>query len=551
MIFLTKIYSKLLAFCLKNKGKFIFILFYALGFPIFLLPSKVVNNDLYNNTVGSEIYQEEIRPILDPILGGAFRVFYRNLNNHQPYDFDARTILYIHASMDNNVTIDQMNSIVKSLEVFIGKIKGIDKFITNIYSNQYAKIEITFNSQYDKGGLPLMVEDIIIIKCQEWGGVNWEIFGVGNGFNNSVYKYPNFQVKIKGYNFDELERITHDVSFMLRRNDRIKNVNENSNLNFYEKSTNQMIVQFDPKSLSIVNNLKKLSRNLQIASGSTTPYLQMLINEKQVPISIVSNRSQIFSLYDLNNSIQYSNIDSSVSITLKRISKLSNEQTANSIIKENRQYVRILSCDYYGDHFFGKKYLEKILIEDFKFPLGYSAEIVEHLNFTDKILTKYLSFVFLIVAIFIVCSILFENFKLSLIVIFSVLFSNIGLFLSFGLSNIYFGEGGFMSILILSSVVSGTSIFFIKNFGSDDIIAQHIEQISLKVIFNNSKIIIMINFVFIFSLLPIIIFDQQSFFWRSLAIGLIGGLLFSFFNFLLVLPVLLINNRSIFAKAVQ
>jgi hypothetical protein len=71
------VYVSLLGIIRSFRAVFLFALFWLFGTPIFLLPPKIENWSLYNQTIGSDYYLETIRPVSDKILGGSLRLFVR------------------------------------------------------------------------------------------------------------------------------------------------------------------------------------------------------------------------------------------------------------------------------------------------------------------------------------------------------------------------------------------------------------------------------------------------------------------------------------------
>lgn len=87
----------------------------------------------------------------------------------------------------------------------------------------------------------------LIQRAIDWGGVDWNIYGVGRGFSNATGEsLPSFRVKLKGYNYDELERLAEDVASKLLVHPRIKEVNTNDRISWRDTNTEQLILQ--PKS---------------------------------------------------------------------------------------------------------------------------------------------------------------------------------------------------------------------------------------------------------------------------------------------------------------
>ena len=122
-----------------------------------------------------------------------------------------------------------------------------------------------------------------------------------------------------------------------------------------------------------------------------------------------------------------------IAFRFKDFTNLTKQRTANAIHKENRQYIRQLGLDYYGSFQFGDNYLDSSQYKiSPQFPPGYTAKKISWSLNWNKTKRQYGILLLLIAGIFIICSILFESFKLPLYIVLSIPVSFIGLFLGFG-----------------------------------------------------------------------------------------------------------------------
>jgi hypothetical protein len=91
------------------------------------------------------------------------------------------------------------------------------------------------------------------------------------------------------------------------------------------------------------------------------------------------------------------------------------ENTTNALHKEDRQYLRLVSFEYLGSAKFGNEYLDEVLKEmKSQMPIGYEAKKQEWGLNTEQAKRQYGLLGILIVAIFFICTILFENFSTAI-----------------------------------------------------------------------------------------------------------------------------------------
>src|SRR5690606_15713306 len=123
--------------------------------------------------------------------------------------------------------LQQMNSIMANVEDYLSTVQGIDKFITSVYTGQYARIEVTFEEKHERT-LPYKLKARLIARSLDWAGVEWDIYGVGREFSNSLESgISSYRVSLKGYNYAALEKQAEIMGQKLLKHRRVQEVNLN------------------------------------------------------------------------------------------------------------------------------------------------------------------------------------------------------------------------------------------------------------------------------------------------------------------------------------
>ena len=529
-------YSQSISFISRYRKIFIAFLILAFGLPVFMLPVKLQGQDWYNKTIGSDFYQEKIRPFSDKILGGSIRLFARNVFERSGYRNPGRTTLYINAELPHGNTIDEMNKVMLDMEDYLRTITGIERYITQVRSGQNASIVVLFNEKYEKSSLPYQLKARIIARSLDWNGVEWDIFGVGRGFSNSGNdELPSFRVQMKGYNYDELEQYANKLAGKLLLHKRIKKVNTNERLSWQEKITQQYILDFDHEKASMIGVSPALVADfLHEKADKEGPQLFLQLQDSYLPVYIKSRSGSKLSAYDV--------LEGSVTINSRssKLSSLANihlNKTTNSIHKEQRQYIRVIGFDYYGSSVFGGKYLDQALEEiNQEMPNGYSAERITSYWDWQKTKRQYSLILILLVGVYFIGAILFESLRQPIYIITSVPVSFIGLFLVFSVFNFYFDQGGYAAFILLGGLVVNSSVFILNDFNS--LKSGNRNRAMLKAVVGKLRPITLSILSTCFGLIPFVLNGQSEIFWFALAVGTMGGLLFSLFSILILVPVL-------------
>lgn len=532
-------YESGIAFTAKYKKTFLIAVLLLFGTPIFFLPAKWEGQEWYNKTVGNTFYQEEIRPYVDKALGGSLRMFVRGVYEKSTYREPEKTRLYVSARLPFGNTLDQMDFIMREFETYLKGVEGVDQFVTYVMSGQYAQIVITFKEAYERGALPYQLKGKLSVKSTDWSGAQWNIYGVGQGFytGGGGEGIPSFRVEMKGYNFDELERQSEILAEKLRQHKRIPEVNTNERLSYNEQKTQEYVLRLDQNQIALgETNQFEVLNTLQDLSKPQGPSSYLELADQSYGLILRERQSERFSKFDLEQKGLISGEERILKIS--DYGTLNLETTTNALHKEDRQYIRVVSFEYMGSAKFGNEYLDEVLDEmKVVMPIGYEAKKQTWSWNSDKAKREYGLLGLLIVGIFFICTILFENFKQPVYIIFLIPISFIGLFLIFSLFDFYFDQGGYAAFVMLGGLAVNAGIFILNDFNNrkTGVYNRNI----LKSVAGKAIPILLTVLSTCFGLVPFLIEGQNEIFWFSLAIGTIGGLVFSMVGVFWILPVLM------------
>ncbi|MCX6207875.1 MAG: efflux RND transporter permease subunit, partial [Bacteroidetes bacterium] len=544
LIYFTKKYVELYFIIISfiaNYRKILFLfLIFCFGTPIFLLPVKIENNRWYNNTIGSDYYNDEIKPIIDNLTGGTLRLFVSNLYENSLFQNRniGKTKLYVKSILPYGSTASQMNNVLIQLENSISNIEGVETYISNVVNGQNGNIEISFKDGYDKTSLPYKLKQKLIKESEKIGGVIWNIYGVGQGFGNKGNaETPKFYIVFKGYNYDKLKSQAILFADRISLNKRIQNINIDDNFENQETKGKQFILTTNNKA-EIFQNItdESLFNSLEIVTKPTRPSGIFIFKNKITPIYLTEIHSLEFSVNDLlNSTFSLSKLQAT---QIKQFGKIEIDKPISNIRKDERQYVRILGCEYLGTQHFGELFISENL-ETLKssLPIGFTAEM-GNANFKGQNQqSRFILIGLFISIIFCITAILFENLKYPLIVVSMIPISFIGIFTIFSVSDYIFDQGGYASFIMVSGLVTNASIFLINDYNR---ITNLTNNNKLKyVIINRGRTILLTSIAACCGLIPFLIEGQTEVFWFSFSIGTIGGLIFSLFALFFCLPIIL------------
>ena len=568
----SKKYLQSINFIIKYRVAFIILAILVFGLPVFYLPdtlpketrNQVKDEDrtrfqkIYNKILGNRKYVQDIKPVVNKVLGGTFRLFSEKVKNSRFYYYRGseeveRTRLTVNIGLsEEGLTIEDLNTTCGGLENMLAAYSEIDMFTTSIYSPEEATVSITFKPEQDFTIFPFILKIRIEDYMNSIGSYHASVYGVGKAFSNQVYSdyiRTTYSVIMNGYNYDELYGYAEDLRERLISSGkgRIKEV--------FLLGANYSGYIIGGGSRKVYRNRLGLDKYMLAESGSdvafaynearrysrgTTSLQSAYIGGVNAPINIRSLQSENYDYWSLNNtplktlSTQY--------VKLKDFSSVTREVSDNTISREEQQYVITVGYDFIGNYELGRLILDRNIDEtNAMLPLGYMAQSGSFSYSWDRKKTNYYLIFLVILIIYFICAILLESFKQPLIVISLIPFSFIGVFVTFQIFNITADEGVFAAMILLCGIVVNATLYILNDFNSlrrrKPLMPERVAYVKAF----NSKIIpiFLTKLSTIVGLIPFLLTGKDERFWFALAAGTISGLVFSFIGLFVYQPIML------------
>ncbi len=534
-------YVAFINFSLRYRWLLIALIVLCFGLPTFMLPEKIYGCEAYNKTLGSKMYIENIRPIVDRIFGGTLRVFVQDVFSESSFSrSENEPVLEITSSMPNGATLEQMNELIKKMEAYLAGIPEIRQFRTEVYSAQSASISVFFTKKAAKGSFPLLLKTEVISKALTLGGGSWTVRGIDdNGFNNSFTEMPgSYKVKLMGYNYDELEKLAEEFRTILLSHQRIKEVDVNSDFLWYKSDYSEYYLEIDRHALV------RSGLNVSELFGAICPVFGRNMHCGTTPdgkeaIFLTSRQAHGYDVWSLMN--RFFEINGKL-FKLSEIATVTKKSAPQKVAKENQQYRICLQYDYIGSMFQGDKLLkEEIKKFRERLPLGYSIETPSNsFHWGNKSNSSYILLLLVIAIIFFTTAILFNSLILPFAIILTIPISFIGVFTIFYLTHTNFNQGGFASLVLLCGITVNAAIYLINEFNrrKQNTLKDYVKSFNAKIF-----PILLTVLSTVLGFIPFMIsIDGKDGFWFSLAIGTIGGLAMSLIALIVFVPIFILWN---------
>ncbi len=552
-VLFSHLYLSLVGYLCRYRAFACLLLLLSFGLPVFMLPESVEGDSywsrLYNKTFNNLTYRDDVKPIVDKVLGGSLRLFADKVSDGSYIERkEGEKVLSVYANLPNGCTLEQMNALVTKMEAYLTGFDGIKQFQTTIYDARRAGIEIFFKKEHQKDELPYLLKNDIIAKALILGGGSWDVFGLEDkGFSNDVRDNAgNFRVKMYGYNYDELSQWADCLKARLLEHPRIKEVSVNSEFSLWKDDYSEFYLDVDKERLAIEGiPATKLFSTLRSVLGRDVLGGMIAYQDRSERIKLTSRQSGEYDVWAL---MQIPVCMNGQNYKLSDFVSIQKEVSSKKIAKENQQYCLCLQYEYVGSSGHGHKLLKKDL-ESFNelLPMGYMAvEESGYWSWSKKDSKQYLLLVVVIIIVFFLTSILFNSLKQPLAILFVIPISFIGVFLTFSLFDLNFDYGGFASFVLLCGITVNASIYILNEYNALRRRHPSLSSHRLYVKAWNVKVfpIFLTVVSTILGFVPFMIGEGMEEFWFSLAAGTIGGLIMSIVGVFLYLPIFTLKPRD-------
>lgn len=515
------IYHRYLLLTSRHRWVYYIALLWAFGIPFHAMP---------------EDWGMDKCGFLTNYLGGTSQMFVDYLDGSvQRRNADEHKTLHVQALMPVGGTAVQLNDKVILVEELLKKYPEIKEFVTRIDGRQ-GEITVKFRDGVD-ASFPYRLESMVIGKVITIGGADWSTYGVSErGFSNSIdLQYKANRIKISGYNYAQLYRLSENISGYLGKNPRVQDIAIETP--GFENQEDEVYVDYQKDRLGMYGlSPYDIHRELRML---LSPEYVGAYKDHQMNVDVYLKPLPVeqYDLWHMENS-QF-HVDS-LQLFASDVMKLQRREAKEVIPKENQEYVLNVAFNVLGSYTYTTEYLDSVMAH-FKrnLPVGYHCEMPSYKG-ADSERANYWLLLLVAVLIFFICSVVFESLRMALVVVSMIPVSLMGAFLTFIITGVEFGSGGFASLVLLSGIVVNSAIYILCQYAK---IQKEKSTGGMKAYlcaFNHKIVPIYLTVIStIVGLIPFFFEQSEEPFWFSFAVGITGGLLLSIPAMIFVMPLFL------------
>jgi multidrug efflux pump subunit AcrB len=540
----NKAYKKTIVFIRRYRWAFIILLILGFGIPVHWLPEKMEKDTrfttIYNKTIGNSWMQKKVRPVAEKILGGSLRLFSQHVYNSSFYSEPQRTTLYVNGSMPEGCTVQQLNEAMLKMENHISRFNEVQMFQTSVFNYHEGSIFIQFKPEFENGAFPFYLKEALTSKAINLGGVDWSVYGVGQGFSNALSSgYLSNRIVLEGFNYDQLYAYATALTQRLRNNQRVGKIEITGRDDWGTSVLNEYYMQFDPRLFA----LYEITLNDYYSFLKGKLYRQQInpvYNDNgAVPVVLASDDRDGYNTWWIKNGPVITRNKTAKLLSFGSINK---RRMGNDIYRYNQQYRIIVAYAFIGPSELAQRVKKKNMDETANIlPLGYKVTDYQYSWWRPEDTGQYYLILIVLLIIYFICAILLESLLQPLAIMALIPVSFIGVFLTFYIFGFNFDQGGFASFILLCGIVVNSGIYIINDYNNLMPEKSWKSLLSLYIKAYNQKILPVILTVLstLIGLIPFVWGGQHEVFWFAFAAGTIGGLLFSLIALVIYMPLFL------------
>lgn len=469
-------------------------------------------------------------------FAGSYFLFNKYVTRGAIWRWHDATYLSVWIRMPEGSDLAETDRIAREFEKVLVGHPELKRIQTNVRQD-WASIDIRFPRHLELTSVPLIWKEVLIQHAVQHAGVSVSVHGFGQGFyGGGGSAGSSYQLKVLGYNYNEVRNIAGQVARRLERNARVREVDYTSSGQYGRSNLFELIIQphrekLSRFKLSVAELLNQITLHLQENLHQQT----LLFNRQELRYAIKLAGAREFNTEALLKMVLESPVGEK--FLLAEVAEISQRQVMSRIDRENQQYRRWITFEFRGPHQLAQRFVESV-IQNTHLPPGYKLEESRYFSMGDQETQQiYLVLAVSLVLVFMVTAALFESLRQPFAVLLTVPLALIGVFLIFYLTDTNFDRNAYIGVILLGGIVVNNAILLIHHINK--LQEQGFELIPAILTGTRERVrpILMTTLTTVLGLLPLIIFaEEKASMWYTLALATIGGLLSSAPLVLFVLP---------------
>ncbi|MGH7550929.1 MAG: efflux RND transporter permease subunit, partial [Gemmatimonadota bacterium] len=454
------------------------------------------------------------------------------------------TYLSVQITMPRGAELERTDEITRRVEARLVELPEVERFVTRVRP-EHASIHVTFPDSLTATWIPLAVKERLVAFSHTFGGAEVRVFGFGPTFYGGGGAPPSYSLELKGYDYEELERMADDLAARLKRFPRIRDVDPDAAGFWFERDKEtELVLEPDRRRLAGYGLTAEelLGRVSAYTRGQLTRDVATVAGE-EVDLSLKiegAEESDVRSLLDL-----IVTTDDGGPVRVADVAAIGERGTLGRIVREDQQYQRIVTYEFRGPRKLGDRVRDAV-VQATVLPAGYALEAERSFWEYEEGERGQLALVvaLALLLVYMVTAALFESLRAPLVVLAAVPLALIGVFLLYFYLGETFTREAWIGVVMMAGIVVNNAILVVDRIGAlrqgADGPALPLQKAALQGTLDRVRPILMTTGTTVLGMLPLVVFTEPGTegLWRALALATMGGLVASTLLVLVTIPAL-------------
>ena len=470
----------------------------------------------------TKIYFEN-RTSVDPVIGGLSYKFFNETYFGSPWGRRAGERIFINIRTPQGTHITEIDKMAKNFEEIARPYsEAFTYYETNISEYSGARLQFHIKDEYLYKPDPYIYYGEAMFLAARTGNSGISVSGLGDGFSTGFGSYSSGQrISLRGFSYDELLELAEDISWRMKRNPRVKDVDIHS-IGWGRNDLFQYVLDLnDERMMEKDLNRRAILDAIQLDVNPVNTFGRVELDGERY---YLVGQNQLQTRYE-NDILDRVRKSENISFTLDEIASLKREPTLSQIIREDQSYQRNVTVDFLGPPRLARSYIESVL-DEVPVPVGASIEFGSGFFSwgEDGKVQNYLLLLFMtILSVWMIVSALLENWRDPFVVILAVPLSLVGVMAGALYHDLAFDQGAIAGTLLAVGVVVNNSILLIHEKQRTRALGIHGLRSWVMVYRNKMRAVMITSLTTMGGLLPMILIGTSEF-WNDMATVVLWGL---------------------------
>jgi multidrug efflux pump subunit AcrB len=502
---------------------------FLIGIPLFLIeePERASGGEEPQPAVWEQAasYYFENREAIDPWIGGLSYRFATQASFNPPWGRSFGETITVSVSPPQGSPLEEIDKIIRNFETLGDTYsEALLYYETDVSEYSGARLRFHIDPDYLFDPLPYMLYGEAAYLAARTGNVRTSVRGMGDAFSSGYGgSSASFQVRFRGYSYDDLYTTARDLERRLNKSRRVDNVDINK-VGWGRSDYQQYQLRLDEARLFAKGlNRRALLETIQMDLNPTNTFGQVEFQGQNMFLIGINQPAGIY----LEDFTQAPRSFGETGFTIDEVAEIVREPAMGQIRREDQSYIRTVSFDFLGPQRLGRRYLDTVL-ETLPLPVGTQIEDQRGFSFQreeDRQAT-WMMLALALLSVWMIVSALLERWRDPLIVIMAVPLSLIGIMAGVLYTGIVFDQGAIAGSLLAVGVVVNNGILLMHERERLNLAGVQGLRSWVKVYRRKMRPVLITTLTTIGGLLPLI-FLGSSDFWSDLATVVVWGLSFS------------------------